>query len=336
VRKLKILAIKFKYLGDVAVCIPALRSLHKHYPNAEIHFLVASDAAPIVEHIPWVDRIWPFPRKRGKLLLGQSIPMLAALRRERFDFSVDFVGNDRGAILSYIIGAEERLGPIVTRGFLGRTHLYTRTRVEPPVHLHESIRNADLLTAIGIPLPEDLRPELYSDPSLKPYAENLLPEGSILCHLSTSMPKKEWPLERWADLYRIDETLARRLVFITGPSKRERERLTELKARIPGIQTVEDIPDLAHLLAIIDRASALICGDTAPAHLAAGLSTPYVAIFGPSTVSQWDPRGHGKLLIAEDCACWGHPRSCLRARHCLADISAHSVYSALHSLSVLS
>ena len=51
-RKLKILVIKFKYLGDVAVSIPALRALRERYPNTELHFLVAEDAAPIVPAHP--------------------------------------------------------------------------------------------------------------------------------------------------------------------------------------------------------------------------------------------------------------------------------------------
>ncbi len=36
-KQLKILAIKFKYLGDVAVMTPALRALREQFPRAELH-----------------------------------------------------------------------------------------------------------------------------------------------------------------------------------------------------------------------------------------------------------------------------------------------------------
>ena len=50
------------------------------------------------------------PRKRGSANLGQTWPLIRALRREHFDRSVDFASNDRGAILSFLIGAKHRLG----------------------------------------------------------------------------------------------------------------------------------------------------------------------------------------------------------------------------------
>lgn len=328
------------------MCVPALRALRERYPHAELHFLVANDAAPIVEHIPWIDATWAFPRKRGKLQLSESLPMIMHLKRQQFDLSVDFVGNDRGAILSYLIGAGERLGPRIRgsrdksaflgfsggQGFVGRAHCYTRTREEAPVNIHESLRNLDLLQALEIHPPKDLRPELHADPSLTGYAQQHIPPGTILCHLSTSMPKKEWPLEQWVHFFNLSPALAQKIIFITGPSDREKQRLIALKQALPNAHYLDNIPNLSHLMALINEAEALICGDTAPAHLAAGLGTPYIALFGPSTAEQWDPKGNRILLIAEDCACWGHPRSCLRERPCLADISPERVYTALQQL----
>ena len=57
-----------------------------------------------------------------------SWPVLRALRQERFERSVDFGGNDRGAIVSLLCGARQRLGPLWPGGFLGRRFCYTHTR----------------------------------------------------------------------------------------------------------------------------------------------------------------------------------------------------------------
>ena len=330
---MKILAIKFKYLGDVVVAIPALRALKEAYPHAQLHYLVAEDAAPIVEHIPWIDKIWAFPRKRGQASLKRSLPILAQLRKEKFDLSVDFVGNDRGAILSLCSGAKKRLGLLFEKGFFGRKYCYHQTGLPAPENMHESLRDLNLLNAINVTAPKNLGLELYSDPSLKPYAlEALGSTDKVLCHLSTSMPKKEWPLERWAELYNQDPTLSKKMVFLSGPSTREQDRLDWVEAHLPGAKILRNIPDLAHLVALIDHAQALICGDTAPAHIASGLGRPVVGIYGPSIIEVWHPLGCAETLQAANCKCIGHPRSCTQTQHCLSKISAKTVWDALTKL----
>src|ERR1017187_5552805 len=89
VRGMKILAIQFRYLGDAVLMTPALRALKEHFPDCELHVLVAEEAAPLLQHLPWLNRVWAFPRKRGKAKLRQSWPMIKALRRERYERSVD-------------------------------------------------------------------------------------------------------------------------------------------------------------------------------------------------------------------------------------------------------
>ena len=101
----KLLAIHFKYLGDVVVATPTLRALRRAYPDWELHVLVPEEAAPLLRCIAWIDRVWAFPRRRGRLNIGASWPMIMQLRRERFAVSIDFAGNDRGALLSFLIGA---------------------------------------------------------------------------------------------------------------------------------------------------------------------------------------------------------------------------------------
>ena len=125
-----------------------------------------AEIAPLFQHLPWLDRVWPMPRRRGSASLRETWPLIRALRRERFDRSVDFASNDRGAILSLLIGAKQRLGWDERGGFLGRKFCYTE-RVAPEKNpAHESARLAQLLSGWQIPPPASLEAEIRADPAL--------------------------------------------------------------------------------------------------------------------------------------------------------------------------
>ena len=101
----KILAVQFKYLGDAVFVTPALRALRERWPEGEIHVLVAAEVAPLLANLPWIKKVWALPRTRGRARVRDSWPVIRALRREKFQRAVDFGGNDRGAILSFLSGA---------------------------------------------------------------------------------------------------------------------------------------------------------------------------------------------------------------------------------------
>ncbi|MGA2659689.1 MAG: glycosyltransferase family 9 protein [Verrucomicrobiota bacterium] len=322
---MKILAIQFRYLGDAALMTPALRALKQFFPGSALHVLVAQEIVPVLQHLPGLERVWGFPRRRGSARLKESWPVILALRRERFDRSVDFVGNDRGAILSLLCGAAQRLGPLWRRGFLGRRFCYTQT-VRPLEGQHESRANLHLLSPWGIVAPERPELEIEADPSLSGAAEQLLPGPAILCHLAASQPKKEWPTAHWAELYRRASLAGLEMVFCSGLGHREQALLAELRRQIPAAPVLPALPDLATFLAVLKRARLFISGDTGPLHLAAGLGVPTIALFGPSSPQQWAPLGEQhRALQGAPCSCSTDSALCRAPRPCMAAISPDAV-----------
>ncbi len=322
---MRILAIQFRYLGDAALMTPALRALREHYPGSALHVLVAEEVVPLLEHLPGLARVWAFPRRRGKAKPALSWPVIRALRRERFDRSVDFGGNDRGAIVSLLCCARERLGPLWPGGFLGRRFCYTHTH-RMQFGGHQSLTNCQLLSAWGIAAPEYPRLEICPDPALAKAAEQLLPRPAILCHLTTSQPKKEWPLGHWAEFYQRAAAAGLEMAFSTGITPREQALLEDLKQQLPGVRTVPVITDLPTFLAMLKRARLFISGDTGPLHFAAGLGVPTIGLFGPSPADKWAPLGHEhRALQADRCACGVDTSVCLSASPCMSAISPEAV-----------
>jgi ADP-heptose:LPS heptosyltransferase len=141
-------------------------------------------------------------------------------------------------------------------------------------------RNLQLLAAWRIPAPASPRLEIAADPALAVAAAQLLPEGRVVCHLATSQPRKEWPIERWREFYRLARSAGFALAFSSGTSARERALLEQLKQLEPDIFALPALPGLALFLAVLRRARAVVAGDTGPLHFAAGLGVPVVGLFG--------------------------------------------------------
>lgn len=331
---LKILALKFKLLGDVAVLVPALRALRAQWPAAELHVLVREEAVPVLQNLPWIQGVWGIARSLKGPRLKAAWDTLQRLRRMRFDRSIDFEGNDRGALLSLVIGARERLGSIAPRGFFGRRYCYNQWVEKAPNGIHEILRDLHTLTVWNVPAPASLEHETRADPALAAQAALIFPEKRpVLAHLSTSQEKKEWPVTHWVELAGRARKQGIPLVFSSGVGAREKELLRELRRRCPEARTLEAVPTLTSFIAVIERAAVFISGDTGPLHLAAGLKVPVVGIFGPSNMEQWLPFGPRCIgLKGPPCVCDGHARRCEQQQSCMASVSVDRVWQQLLAL----
>ncbi len=330
----KILALQFKYFGDAVLMTPALRALREKFPQAELHLLVPAEIAPLFRHLPWLTRVWPMPRRRGRANLGATLPLLRALRRERFSRSVDFAGNDRGAILSLLIGARQRLGWAQRGGFFGRKFCYNRRVVLEEKVEHESARLAHLLSSWDIK-PSSLAAEIRADPVLATLAENISPGRPILCHVASSQPRKEWPLTHWAEFYRFATAAGLRVAFTTATGEREQSLMAGLKQLAPEAPVLPAIAELPLFLAVVNRAAVFISGDTGPLHFAAGLGVPTISLFGPTLPARWAPVGaRHQILTGGPCGCEANSAVCQSPRHCLAEISPAQVLAALKNVSI--
>lgn len=325
----KILAIQFKSLGDCLLLVPSLEALRERFPQYELHALVSEAAAPLLHHHPCLTRVWTIPRVRGKARIKSNWPIVRALRAEQFDRSVDFAGNDRGAILSLLCGARSRLGVASPGGFFGRHLCYTQTIAPAPNDQHETLRSLGILSAWGIPSPPSVKPSLYTDPSLQKIAGAILLNNAIICHSGAAISKKQWPATHWAALYHRAIAAGWNLVFSHCQARREETLFKNLKALLPEAKVLPPLK-LAEFLAVLKQARGLISNDTGPMHFAAALDVPVIALFGPTSPIKWSPFGEKvRVLRAENCTCPQAAHDCASSSPCMATIPPEVVFRSL-------
>lgn len=325
----KILAIMFKYLGDIVVATPTLRALRRAHPDGELHVLVPEEGAPLLQGVPFVDRVWPFPRRRGRANLNASLPVIRALRAERFDVSVDFFGNDRGALLSRLIGAQRRLGAVHEGGGRLRARCYTDPVEGFDTTRHEAIRTWAVTAPLGLPFPEDMSVETARHPQQAQAAERALPAGRVLCYVSASQPKRQWPVGHWAAWAALARAGGHEPVFTAGIAPREQAVLEELAGLDPQAIILAPPEPLEFMLAVLARARLFVTSDAGPLHFAAGVGVPTLGLFGPTAATRWAPLGaRHDALQGGLCPCSGHDAVCSAAAPCMHAISPARVWAA--------
>lgn len=82
----KILIIRFSSIGDIVLTTPVIRCL-KEQLSPEIHYLTKASYLPILEHNPFLDKIYTIRKKVSEVL--------PKLRKERYDLIIDLHKNLR-------------------------------------------------------------------------------------------------------------------------------------------------------------------------------------------------------------------------------------------------
>lgn len=118
------------------------------------------------------------------------------------------------------------------------------------------------------------------------------------------------------------------VVVILGPVEEERGDYTSLGQEAVVARNL----DLGKLAALLARSALYLGNDSGVSHLAAALGLPTVAVFGPSDVAQWAPRGKQVTIVTQNVECSpcaiSTMKSC-RHRKCLTTLKPDFVIGEL-------
>jgi predicted lipopolysaccharide heptosyltransferase III len=293
-----ILLIQLKRIGDLILTTPAITALRKKFPDAKIALVVSHECAAMLPAIAGIDRSFIITRKL------RDLTVFLEVARTKFDSSVDFTGNDRSALLTFLSGGQNRVvADRMREQSKLRARVYNRFVEHRIQDMHTLDFNLALLEPLGI---ADASPELRLElpASTREKADALRRAANIdypfiICHPGSARAEKFWQAERWAAVIDHAHAKWRLNVVITGGSwNLEQEHIHAIKSKLR--QPVIDLSgktDLLTLTALIAQARLLLTVDSAPMHLAAATKTPQVVLFGPTNPFHWRPRESRGLIL---------------------------------------
>lgn len=287
----------------------ALDALRRAYPKAEIHVVVTSNWAPLLENHPGVDKIWPYERKKETTARARAIARLAfRLRKESFDCAINLHASPSSSILAFGTGA-----PVRSIHFHGHNHRNRYSTVDIPgkgAVKPITERDMDTIRALDIYIPEGLTPRVYLDSAEfvrgEEYIFNMGLNNPVLAlGLGASRPTKIWPLERFAALAIrwCDRTGGSAISVVAGNEEalnsdfneavdEQLELIIEDSARRKQlrdqIKNLVGIP-IRHLASVLRHCDVLVGNDSGPRHLAVSVQTPTITLIGPEHPYEWHP-----------------------------------------------
>ncbi len=277
-----------KFIGDVVLTTPVIRSVRATFPDAYIAYLGDKEAVSLLEHNPFLNDVIPFDFSKPTVLEQSRVTLL--LRKRKFDAVVDFFSNPRSALLSYLSGARIRIGG----DFGARGRLFThrlRDDGKPKTAIEFHYRYVEPL---GVQ-PESWKTEIYlTDHELRESKiylrwQDISPGRPIVgLHPGATWPAKMWPAERFAELARLLAVeLGARVLISQGRGDVEVAR--EVGKKAGGAAKVLSVLGLRQLAAILSHCSVYVANDSAPMHIAVAVNTPTIGIFGPGEENVWFP-----------------------------------------------
>jgi heptosyltransferase-1 len=298
----KLLIVRVGALGDVLHAMPAAAALRSARPDWTIDWVVDPRWAPLLVNSEGQGEIvnrahlaetkmWSAAPFSWKTL--RSIARLRKeLRAEHYDVVVDMQGTMRSAVIGRFARAREFAGYENPRE-AAPAKLYRRTRRRIGTHVVD--QGAALLSAACSIALEPAPVTLPHEPWADNWAAEMVGDRKI-CVLAASAGwgAKQWPAERYGALAR--ELRAMGFLPLVNAPKKDDAVAASVVAASGGAAEMA-VCNVAGLIALMRRTSLLVGGDSGPTHLAAALSIPLVALYGPTDPARNGPWGSGPMRV---------------------------------------
>jgi heptosyltransferase-2 len=320
-----ILIVPYMWIGDFVRGHTVVRVLSERWPNRPVDLLTTSLCAPLVDYMPGVRSgiVWDLPRSR--LAVAKQWGLASQLRSRGYRTALILPRTWKSAIAPALAGIPERIG------FVGeaRFGLVNKLRWGEKGLPRFIDKNAALALPDGAPLPGE-----WPVPQLRVPADDVgrwrQANGLGTGKAVALAPGSVGASKRWTYYGEAARLLAERgldVWVVGGPG--EKAMAQEIVAA--GGSRVRDLTgaDLRNGILAMAAAIVAISNDSGLMHVAAGLGTPTMGIFGPTSPYLWAPLNGlaATVQTSTQLSCQPCQRTvCTMNDHrCMRDISAAEV-----------
>ena len=298
----KILIFTKNWLGDVLFEVPAIQAIRENFPEARIVVLAPRRCREILEAVPYLDEIRVFDERDSERSFLSKVSFIAWLRREKFDKVYLFHRSFTRALLAWLGGIPERVGYETPK----RRRVLTTAVLAPPKPLHQVDYFLVLLKWAGLRVRFGAEYQFFYRPDDETQALHLLEarglreKAFVAFHIGANWEPKKWPAGHFSRLAELVSQNFSCPIVLTGASQDEGVA-EEIKAKAPHLSLISlcGKTSLGVLGAIYQKAAFVVSSDSGPLHIASGVGTPVVALFGPTSPRLTGPRGTGKKVIIQ-------------------------------------
>jgi len=294
----KILVIRFSSIGDIVLTTPVLRCIRLQ-TGAEVHFLTKESFRSVVEHNPYVSRVYTIQKKVQEVL--------PALKSEGYDFVVDLHHNLRSWQVKMALGVSSKSFDKLN----WEKWLLVNFGINRLPNLHVVDRYLATVAALGVQNDglglDYFIPEADEDAAQVFLAGHFGQQIPAFMALVTGAAHatKRLPEARLVELCGLIQIP---VVLLGGPEELEQGERIAAQAGAHVLNGCGKLK-LNQSAAVLRRAQQVITHDTGLMHIAAALGKDIVSVWGSTVpafgMTPYLPVGHpvGKILEVNGLSC---------------------------------
>ncbi|WP_093558464.1 lipopolysaccharide heptosyltransferase I [Pseudoduganella namucuonensis] len=303
---LNILLVRVSSLGDVLHNMPIVADIARHYPDANIDWVVEEGYTSLVRLNGRVRNIIPFALRRWRKSLRERATraeikaFFATLRAQRYDYVFDTQGLLKTGIImgaARVVKGGQKVGLAngsEGSGYEGVSRLF-HTRSVPLDPRTHAVARGRLVVGAALGYKVDT-PADFGLPDAPPFSPSdprpdWMPAGPYAVYFhGTARDAKKWAPANWIEL---GAALAPTTILLPWGSPKEKAEAEALAASLPNARVLPKL-SMGDAVLLARHAALAIGVDTGLTHIAAAFTRPTVEIYADSprwkTEGNWSPK----------------------------------------------
>ena len=286
----RICVLRLSAIGDTCHTVPVVRAIQRAWPQTELTWIVGRVEHELLAGLEGVEFVI-LDKRRG---LAGYADIRRRLGRRRFDILLHMHASARANLASLLVAADLRVGMDRARAHDGQW-LFCNRRIAARPRQHVMDGLFEFARVLGIE-PGEPHWDIPLTEAARDFAERHIDGSQPVLVISPVSGQRlrnyrNWRVERYAAA--ADHAWQRygaAVLLCGGASTLEREygRAIGRHARCPIVNLVGKTT-LKQLLALLQRATVVLCPDSGPAHMATAVGTPVVGLYATSNRHRTGP-----------------------------------------------